>query len=356
MIGRTGAIDDPLRPARHAASEGRFRDALAALEATPAPVKRSAEGALLLAMATWRLGDYRRSRAAALEARDGYRVVGDSDGEMRAENVAAAGAFALGDLNEAERGFSRALALAHSRQDDLTAARCANNLGNVAYYLEHHDAALGYYRLANAGFEKLGFWTGLAEAWLNSAVVWLDAGDAKGSREAAERGVDAAERAAEGRILGQALAAQGETDLALGEIALGRAEAERALALALRHEHVAGEADALRILAVSARLRGQMDDAERLGQRALAIVDQIGDPWRQAEILLELGAVLDREGHEEAAARAFAGAAHAFTTLGAHGRAARAAEGGRGVRTSEAGPAGRSSSGGGGSAPTPPVR
>ena len=130
----TMPLDDPLRPARTAVHEGRFTDVESALALLHPDIRRSPEGLLLHAMAAWRLGEYTRSRAAALEARDGFRARGDADGEMRAENVAAAGAFAIGDLEAADRGFTRALELADELADDLMTARCANNLGNVAYY------------------------------------------------------------------------------------------------------------------------------------------------------------------------------------------------------------------------------
>ncbi len=254
---RSSVFEDPLRETRLAVLGGRFQQGWNALRTLPAEVRGSPDGLLLGAMATWRLGEFERSRTAAIQARDGFRGRGDTDGEMRAENVAAAGAFALGDLTEAERGFNRALSLADDLADDLMIARCANNLGNVAYYLARTETALSFYRLAIANFEKLAFWSGLAEGWLNTAIVLHDAEDFAASREAGERAIAAAERSGDGRILGQALAARSETDIALGDLALAKVLAERALTLAQTHDHVVGEADARRVLAVLARHRGE---------------------------------------------------------------------------------------------------
>lgn len=319
--GDGGTFSDPLRETRQAVRQGRFREAAAALLAAPADARATPEALLLSAMTAWRLGDFGRSRAAAVQARDGFRARGDTDGEMRAENVAAAGAFALGDLAEAERGFTRALQLADALADDLMMARCANNLGNVAYYLNHPEAALSFYRLAVANFERVTFWAGLAEGWLNSAIVLHDAGDLRGSREAGQRAVEAAERSGDERILGQALAARSETDVALGDVELGRALAERALRLARAHDHPMGAADALRILASIARISGDADRALSAAREALDITARVGDPWRQAEVHRELGRLYAAVGRAEDAAQEYAAAAEGFQRLGAEGRA-----------------------------------
>ena len=319
--GDGGVFSDPLRYARHAVRQGRFRDAAQALQDAPAEARATPEALLLSAMTAWRLGDFARSRAAAEQARDGFRSGGDADGEMRAVNVAAAGAFALGDLEQAERGFTRAMHLADALADDLMMARCANNLGNVAYYLNRAEAALSFYRLAVANFERLAFWAGLAEGWLNSAIVLHDAGDLRGSREAGERAVEAAERSGDERILGQALAARSETDVALGDVALGRALAERALKLARSHDHPMGEADALRILASIARMSGDPDRALAAAQEALAITTRVQDPWRQAEVHRELGQLYAAVGRADDGAGEYVAAAEGFEKLGAAGRA-----------------------------------
>jgi tetratricopeptide (TPR) repeat protein len=319
-------FDDPLRSVRRAISDGQFKVAQGEIDQLPIEVRRTPECQLLSAMASWRLGDFPRSHTLALEARDGFRARGDVDGEMRAENVAAAGAFAVGELPAADRGFTRALELADELSDELMIARCANNLGNVAYYRAHHEAALSFYRLASANFQSLAFWKGLAETWLNSAIVLYEAGDLEGSQEAGERAVDAAEKSGDQRVLGQALAARSETDAALGDVALARALAERARVLASEHDHVVGEADALRVLSVIARLTGDSQRGAALGRRALVIAERVNDPWRRAEVQRDLGDLYASVGRTTDAAAAYAEAAQAFGELGADLRAARMRE------------------------------
>lgn len=318
---RPDTIDDPLRDARLAVADERFDDALRLIADLPSAARQTADARLLEAMADWRLGAFARSRAAATEARDGFRRRGDSDGEMRAENVAAAGAFALGDLAEAERGFTRAMELAERLANDLMVARCAVNLGNIAYYRDHAEYALSFYRVAVAQFERLSFTTGLAEGWLNSAIVLHDAGRIDDSLDASERAVSAAAQSGNDRLLGQALAARSETDIAAGDLELGVTLAERALTLARQHGHAMGEADALRVLSVVARLRGQADRALDYARQAVGIATEVADPWRVAEAQRELGTVYALVGRDADAHNAFRTAAEAFARLGAEGRA-----------------------------------
>src|SRR5262245_52940867 len=181
----TATLEDPLRSARRAVQAGQFREAWQSLDQQPASVRRTAEWQLLAAMARWRLGEFSASRSAALQARDAYRALGDVDGEMRAENVAGAGAFALGELDEAQRGFSRAMELAERLADELMLARCANNIGNIDYYLGRHSPALSYYRVAQSRFERTGFHYGVAETLINIGIVWRDQGNLYESQAAA---------------------------------------------------------------------------------------------------------------------------------------------------------------------------
>jgi len=284
-------------------------------------LRGTAEWLLLAAMVHWRLGEFQRSRGTALQARDRLRAAGDVDGEMRAENVAAAGAFATGDLQEAEAGFTRAMLRADELGDGLMTARCANNLGNVAYYVARHASALSFYRIANATFEQVGEWSRLAEGWLNSAIVLREAGDLEESRVAAERAVDYAERGGERRLFGQALAAAAETSVAVGDRELAAVQAIRALRLAREEEDALGEADALRVLCVVRRTSGDLDEALELGGQARNIAERIQHSWVLAEVLRDLGEVHLTTGDAPQAARCYDASADAFAKAGAAERA-----------------------------------
>ena len=316
----TAAIDDPLRVARLAVQAGRFREAWALLDAQAGPVRRSAEWLLLTAIARWRLGDFGSSRSAALQARDRYRALGDSDGEMRAENVAAAGAFGLGAMAEAERGFTRALELATGRRDELMMARCANNVGNVQFYLGQHAVALSYYRVAGARFDKVGFDYGVAETMINTGIVWRDLGNLRESQVAAERALEKAEQYGTWRLAAQALAMRGEARGLLGDLPLGKAQVNHALQVARDHEDREAETESLRILCNLHRVAGELEAGRQRGEEALALANTLGHPISLAEVHRDLGDLYQVAGRTADAVRCWEHAADGFTRLGAEAR------------------------------------
>jgi tetratricopeptide (TPR) repeat protein len=322
-MATTMQLTDPLREVRVAVREGRFREAASALGALPGLVREAPEWHLLSAMTAWRLGAYRDSRDAALEARARFRARGDADGEMRAENVAAAGAFGLGHLMAAEEEWSRARELARALRDDLMVARCSNNLGAISLYLARHDAAHGFYRLARAGFERLGFAHGVAETWINTAIAWRDLGRFEEAASAADQALGAAEHAASARLVAEALSNRGEAMAAMGDPALGRTQVERALALAREEGDRLAEPDILRILANIARAEGALADAVRIGRQALEAATALGHPWTIAEVQRDLGDALLAAGDRAAAVEAYEQAARAFDRLGSTPRAER---------------------------------
>jgi tetratricopeptide (TPR) repeat protein len=306
--------------------QARFREAWTTLAAQPDPVRRLPEWLLLAAMARWRLGEYAPSRTAAEGAREGYRAARDLDGVMRAENVAAAGAFATGDLPEADRGFRRALALAEQLHDELMQARCANNLGNVAYYRSADLDALSFYRLAEARFERLGMQHGVGETVINAGIVWRDLDLLDDALAAAERAFELAVRIDSPRLVAQSLAMRGEALALLGDRQLGLVQVRRALELARRQEDRITEIDALRILCALEREDAPAAAEGLLGLQAVELARGLGQPWATAEAERDLGAFYAASGRATEAVERFTAAAAAFRSLGATTRAERMEE------------------------------
>lgn len=315
------AVTDPLREARAAVRAGRFQDAAVTLAELPPDVREGAEWYLLSAMVSWRLGQFAASRREALEARELYRARGDTDGEMRAVNVAAAGAFGLGTLAEAEDGFHQALQLARELRDDLMVARCSNNLGNVALYLARHNEAHGFYRVARAGFERLGFDHGVAETWINTAITWRDMGRHAEALQSADDALEYAEAADAPRLTGEALANRGAALAALGDPPVGRFQVVRGLTLVRAEQDRFAEPDLLRILGTIALAEGDLEEALRFGREALALADQLHHPWTTAEVQRDLARTYRALGREPDARQAYAAAAEAFRALGSVPRA-----------------------------------
>jgi tetratricopeptide (TPR) repeat protein len=314
--------NDPLKRARHSIGKGEFREAANLLADLRESLSESPEWLLLMAMASWRLGNFAESHDASQRALHGYRRRGDVDGEMRAHNVAAAGAFALGRLADAQTGFERALHLARQLSDKLQMAQCANNLGNVAYYRDEQIEALRRYSHAANLFEQVGSLRGIAEAWHNAGVVLRETNEVEAAREAADKAVEAAERLREPRILGWALGGSGETDVLEGDLRLGQVRTERALEIVREQEDRISEVECLRVLALIGRKRRSLEQAEAFALDAFSLANELRNPWMIAKAAEELGFVLDARGDRAAASDAFNTAANSYLQTGAEVRAA----------------------------------
>ena len=318
---RRGPTDDPIRPARQAVAAGRFREALRLLARLSDEVSSSPESLLLTAMASWRLGNFRASYRSAKQALSGFRSRGDADGEMRAHNVAAAGAFATGELDVARNGFERALRLAQRFHDPLMMARCANNIGNVAYYRGDLAEALRQYGRAASLFDQVASTRGVAEAWHNIGVVRREEGDYDAAGEAADRAIEAAEQLGDLRILGWTIGGRGEVDALQGDLRLGRARTMRARELARGQEDRLTDIDCTRVLSRIALAEGNLDQSHELARTAVELAAELGNPWMLAKSQQQLATVLAARRARDKAIDAFTAAAAAFEWAGAEGRA-----------------------------------
>lgn len=316
-------LEDPLREARFAVHRGRFREAVDLLTALGDRFDSSPEWLLLMAMARWRLGDFAASHRLADYARLEYRSRGDTDGEMRAQNVAAAGAYARGRLREARAEFERAAYLARQLSDTLMLARCTNNIGNVEFDLGNNADALVLYANATNLFEYSRSLRGIAESWHNTGIVWRDERDFPEARKATDRAIDAAERLGDMRLIAQTLAGRGETDALMGDPRLGRAETTRALDLARASDDRRTECHSLRVLGVIARTEGEHAEALQLGRAALDVALAVQDRWMTAKARDELAESLVAAGRTGEAQVELATAAEAYAEMGAETRADR---------------------------------
>ncbi|MFQ5550230.1 MAG: tetratricopeptide repeat protein [Gemmatimonadales bacterium] len=310
-------ISDPLRAARSAVNAGDFRGALVELYGLSETQHRNPEWKLLASMAQWRLGEYAKSRATAEDARDRYRSWGDADGEMRALNVGAAGAFAMGQLDGAERGFLKATTLAKRLNDELMAARCANNLGNVYYYRGQSAEALSYYARAASRFARLGFSRGIIESLHNLATVLRSLGELGDSRMSASRAIELAQQEGERRLEAQATAGQAETLIQLGELRVAEALLQRSLDMARTLGDRLTELDALRIGSLLAARRNHIETARTMGEAAHAIALEVVHPWMIAVTARHLARVERSDGEGKVAGEYLRTAADNFERVGA---------------------------------------
>ena len=312
---------DLLKSARRAVLARRFQEAVEELGQLRDALGTSPEWLLLSSMAGWRLGSFEESLDSANRALEGYRSRGDVDGEMRSLNVAAAGYFAEGRMADAEVGFERAMRLARQLEDRLMMARCANNLGNVAFYRSMFLESLTLYKQATMLFEQVGLLHGVAEAYHNQGVVLREMGELDAARVATECAFDTAQTLGDARAVGWTLGAKGETDALRGDLRLGRVELERSLELARASGDRLTEIDSLRVLATVARADGRAEDALTLSKDAVALARDGGSKWALARAENEVGESLVGLGRLDDARRAFIAAATAFDAMGAETRA-----------------------------------
>jgi tetratricopeptide (TPR) repeat protein len=321
--GLMAHLNDPLRKARSAVGAGEFRSAWDSLQEANVTARASGEWQLLAAMAVWRLGQFEESRSAAQGARDVYRAACDMDGEMRSENVAAAGAFALGDLSDAEQGFYRARRLSEEVGDRLLGARCANNLGNVHYYRGNHVAALNAYSLAVAEFEKERFNRGLGEAWHNMGIVLRDLNQLASARSATERALDIARKIDDQRLRAQATSSHAETLALMGEGPLARAMVNRALNWATELEDKLTQVDALRVLSIVEWKSGDLDAALEDAHQSREVAESVSHGWMVATANQHLAILFSAKQDDKRARDLFLLAAEGFDEIGSTANADR---------------------------------
>ena len=253
------ADDSPAR-LRELVRTGRFREALDAYREGPGRFA-SADARLLAATAATRLAELDLGDALAEEAVRRFAERGDFDGRMRALNLLGVIGFERGRLVEAERRLTEALSIAYRLDDSLVAARACNNLASVAHLQGRPDEAVGLYRGALLGYQRLGDRRGTAETYHNLGLAYRQLADYEEAEKAVAQAVRHAESVGEPGLM--ALTAGGRAELRIdqGDAELARPELERAARLAEVAGDVIGQAELRRIRALAALRQGHHEEA-----------------------------------------------------------------------------------------------
>jgi predicted ATPase/DNA-binding SARP family transcriptional activator len=209
-------------------------------------------------------------RGFSKEARSAFeRAIADTedaDDRLRARVLADGATFPYrqGDLVEARRLWSEALALYRALGDDEGIARCIADLGAVASTEGDLDAAAAAYRESLPLFEALGHHQRAAIALANLAAIAELRGDNDTAAEFGERAV-AAQRAL-GDLDGLAISLHNlaRARIALGELEVARRQLDEAFALAQRLGYREVIAYALETSAELAFGAGRFESAARL--------------------------------------------------------------------------------------------
>jgi tetratricopeptide (TPR) repeat protein len=298
--------------------EGRFSEALDWYRRTlEAPAGRRPDAQLLAATSATRLGEFAMAEALADEALAQFRARGDADGRMRSLNLLGVIRFERGRLGEAEESFAEALDLASGLGDSLTAARVCNNLASAIHLRGRPDAAVGLYRGALLGYQRLGDRRGTAEAYHNLGLMYRQLGEWRNAEDATGEALRHAEVVGERGLL--ALATTGRAELMVEREHLAQAwrELERAGRWAAEAGDEVGGADVERVRALAAYKAGDLEDAIVHAETARTTALAFDSAILAAECSAVLALALKRLGRSAEAEHRRAEAEAGFSSLGA---------------------------------------
>lgn len=212
-----------------------------------------------------------------------------------------AGLYASRDYPVARRLAEEALALAQTGQDRRREALALNRLGNVLTNLRRFDEGRALHEDALRCFDDLGDRWGHADSWDLIGMTRYLAGEAAEARDAFGRAAamfaelgDTAREASALTSRGLYLAILDGPCASAAPPAAYRTDATDGLRLCRQIAWRAGEAYALVALACADVGEGRYGDAQRHGELALAVAEEIGHDQWQVIALLTLG-ILDAE-------------------------------------------------------------
>ncbi|MDH3496509.1 MAG: tetratricopeptide repeat protein, partial [Gemmatimonadota bacterium] len=306
---------------RNLTDQGRFAEVIGWLrDREPDAITGSPTLALCCGIAHGRLGHHDQ---AARWVDTVLSYTGDRPLHTRALNVRGAIALETGRLDEASDYFVRALAEAKAQGALGTLGRCCNNLGIVANLRGQHLDAVSWYTLALAAFQRAGWAQGIAETENDLRITYRDLGQLDYALESADRAVYAAEGTGNLSLLASAIAGRAEIRALRGEPQIADREIHRALMIHRDQEDVMGEAEDLRVLALTTAALGDLDRAERTYREAIEQAEVHHRPALGAEAGRDLALLLAEQGRYDEARDVARAARVWFSQLGAEAQVRR---------------------------------
>ncbi len=216
---------------------------------------RNQRGVILLEM-----GRLHEARDQATDAVHLLHEAGDQNREARAMANLAVIAALMGHLDDAEHWYAQALEMAVTTEQHVVAAGIEGNLGDLASRRGDFAAALRWYELARARFEKIGNVELLVSVLeLDHARTLLDVGLLVDAAEAAQRSARLAGEGAHQMLETQAQLVLAEALVRLNDRRGARQAIERGATLA---RQVGQEAWQLRAM----QLTADLDPSHRLNR------------------------------------------------------------------------------------------
>jgi tetratricopeptide (TPR) repeat protein len=284
---------------------------------TPEELDRWPEFAYLLADALRRVGRADDSLGFACRADSGAVRAADRRLELRSINLVGMLHYESGDLGEAQARFEQLLDRATELQDDEFAARASNNLGVLANIRGRRDLALTFYQRSLAAYYRLGHARGLAQTHYNVGISYRDLGFPEDAERHYATAIRYAEEAGSDDVTAHSEVERAYLRARTGDAELAEAMASRALSSLEAMEDPAGAANAVRILAIAAEIRGDLPLAFERLDRAAEIISRHPDLLLEAEIERDRGRLFLTRGQPHLATAAIERAADAYARLGA---------------------------------------
>ena len=328
----TSRLDTVLRRARAHASAGEWGDALLLLRAEDAALRDHPELATLRADAELHTGHPREARLWLSSTLPRIEHSGDRAALRKAINQLGVAEIELGELDNAERMFGRALELARDDGDDLLTARATNNMGAIANIRGRRDEALTLYQLAIPAYQRLGNVAGLAQSLHNMAISFRHLGQLERAGEYARRAITYATECANAPLIALAWLERAELALQAGDAPMAEVGAQRAATQFARIPHPIREADALRVIGAARLRRGNLAGAQAALDQALELAREHGSRLVQGETLRVLAECLVAKDERGSGLDALSRAVTIFEELGAEEQKTEALEWAKSVR------------------------
>ena len=312
----TPGADDLTHQLRELVRTGRFREALETYRRAGDAAVR-ADARLLAATAATRLGELDLAEMLAGEAARRFAERADFDGRMRSLNLLGVIGFERGQLTEAEHRLTEALGIAYRLEDSLVAARACNNLASVAHLRGRSEEALGLYRGALLGYQRLGDRRGTAETYHNLGLTYRQMADYDEAEKAVMQAVRHAESLGEPMLMALTSGGRAELRIDQGDPELARPELDRASRMAELAGDVIGLAELSRISAVAAWREGRYEETVEQAEAGRRTAEEHDVALLKAECAALAALAYRALGRRETAEARRAEAVDVFRGLGA---------------------------------------
>ncbi len=225
--------------------------------------------------------------------------------------------FERGDVDAAERAWIELLEACTMAGDAEFDARANNNLGVICTLHTRIEDALTYYTRAVASYQRLGYRRGLAQSHHNLAITFRELGFPHEADAHFQKAADLARADGSEDELARVEQERSMLLLQLGDPALARVSASRALERYESLDDPAGRGETRRVLGLVALSEGELDLARGELDDALELARGCHATLLEAEVLEALAVLDQRSGRASRAESRRREATALFATIGA---------------------------------------